>query len=124
LTYQVICCCNGAKFLPARLGITADIRFEDDETTFDQLQARISKTIDILRTIEESKMEGREHQPVIMDVRNGPFKFETGQAYVSDYAVPFFQFHYATAYCILRQIGVEIGAMDYFGKDTFVKVEA
>ena len=123
LTYQVQCCCNGAKFLPARLRLVEDKRFEDDETTFDEIQARILKTMDILGTVEESKMEETQHRPVIMDVKNGPFKFETGQAYVSDFALPFFHFHYATAYCILRQIGVEIGAMDYFGKETFIKVE-
>ena len=100
-----------------------DIYFADDEATFEQLQSRIARTIDILRSVDETSMKGLENVPVLMKVRLGPFKFESGQAYVADYAMPFFHFHLATAYCIMRHLDVEIGALDYFGRDTFIKVD-
>ena len=98
-----------------------DIYLEDDETTFEQLQARISKTVDILRSVDESKWNGKERDPIIMKTKRGDFKFESGQQYVSNFALPNFHFHLGTAYCILRNLGVPIDAMDYLGADTFVK---
>lgn len=52
----------------------------------------------------------------------GTFRFETGQTYVSEYAMPNFHFHLTTAYCILRHRGVPVGALDYM-KDVFHKLE-
>lgn len=37
-------------------------------------------------------------------------------------AIPNFHFHLTSAYCILRHIGVDVGAFDYLGRDTFVKL--
>lgn len=51
----------------------------------------------------------------------GNFQFATGQIYVSQYAIPSFNFHLATAYCIMRHLGVPLGAVDYL-KDVFHKV--
>ena len=100
-----------------------DIYLEDDETTFDQLQARIKRTIEILRSVDVQALDGKEEEPLIMKTRMGEFKFESGQQYVSNYALPNFHLHLGTAYCILRHLGVPIGALDYLGKDTFVKVD-
>jgi hypothetical protein len=122
LTFLVQSCCNTAKFLAARVGLIEDVYFEDNETTFEQLQARITKTIDVLRTVDEGKMAGNESEPVVMKSKIGTFNFQSGQDYVSDYALPNFHFHLGTAYCILRNLGVEIGELDYLGKETFVKV--
>lgn len=45
----------------------------------------------------------------------GNFRFESGQTYLSEYAIPNFHFHLTTAYCILRHLGVPLGAFDYLG---------
>jgi uncharacterized protein len=47
--------------------------------------------------------------------KQGDFKFESGQVYLSEYAIPNFHFHLTTAYCILRHLGVPLGAFDYLG---------
>ena len=60
-------------------------------------------------------------EPVIMETKMGNFRFESGQTYLSEYAIPNFHFHLTTAYCILRHLGVPIGAFDYLG-DIFHKV--
>ena len=124
LPYQVQSRSNTAKFIPVRLGVMDDIYLEDDEATFDQLHSRITRTIEILRSVDERALDGKENEPLIMKTRMGDFKFESGQQYVSDYALPNFHFHLGTAYCILRHLGVPIGALDYLGKDTFVKVDS
>lgn len=66
-------------------------------------------------------MAGLEAKELIMDAgKMGSFRFETGQAYVSNYAMANFHFHLTTAYCILRHKGVPIGALDYM-KDVFYR---
>lgn len=98
--------------------------FEDDKTTIAELQTRITTTSELLQSIDEHSMDGLENKPVIMKTtRMGTFRLESGQSYVADYAIPNFYFHLSSAYCILRHLGVPINAMDYLGKDTFVKAE-
>lgn len=94
-------------------------KVEDNETTFDELQERISQTIKILEEADPKTFEGKENQELIMESKMGNFRF-TGQRYVSEYAIPNFHFHLTTAYCILRHLGVPIGALDYL-KDVFEK---
>ncbi len=95
----------------------------DDETTFDQLRERIMLTIQLLEAVDEQKFNDAATKPVLMETSMGNFKFESGESYASDYAMPNFYFHLTSAYCILRHLGVPIGAFDYLGKDTFVKAE-
>ncbi|TKA83345.1 hypothetical protein B0A55_00628 [Friedmanniomyces simplex] len=122
LPYQVQSCCNTAKFLLPRLGKLPDTYFPDDETTFAALQHRIATTIDLLQTLPEHAFDGKEAEQVLIETKQmGSFKF-TGLGYVRDYTVPYFHFHLTSAYCILRHLGVDVGAFDYLGRDTFVKV--
>jgi hypothetical protein len=96
--------------------------FEDDETTFAQLQCRIKSAIEALEIIEPSTMARREDNELIMESKIGNFRFNTSQRYVSEFALPNFYFHLSTGYCILRQKGVQIGAMDYL-KNVLIKAE-
>lgn len=106
------------------MGAGEDVYFEDDETTFDQLQARITKTIELLEKVDEHSLDGLKGESVLMKTRAmGTFKFETEQSYIADFAMPNFQFHLATTYAILRHLSVPLGAMDYFGRDLFVRAE-
>jgi len=94
---------------------------EDNETTFDELQQRISQTIKLLEAADPKGFEGKEDQEVIMETKMGNFRFDSGQKYVSEYAIPNFHFHLSTAYCILRHMGAPVGVLDYL-KDVFEKV--
>jgi len=119
LTYQIQSMSNTAKFLAVRIGGAENIVLPDDETTFEQLQARITRSIDILSSLDKDSMNGWEDKEVLVTVANGSkFKIEDGVKYVNEYAVPNFHFHMSTAYCILRHLGVPIDAMDYL-KDAF-----
>lgn len=113
---------NTAKFLCVRAFGIENIALEDDETTFPELRARIAKTIEILQSVDATKIDAKKsiEEPIIMESKIGDFKFESGQAYLSEFAIPNFHFHLSTAYCILRSLGVPLGAMDYLN-DVFHK---
>lgn len=93
----------------------------DDETTFADLQTRIATTITLLSStslssISQSDLYSLATKEVIMETpKMGNFRFESGQIYLSEYAIPNFHFHLTTAYCILRHLGVPLGAFDYLG---------
>lgn len=112
-------CSNTAKFAVARLGAPNIPVFEDDETTFEELQARLDRTIKLLEEVDPSVINGKENDEVIMESKVGNFRF-TGQRYISEYIIPNFHFHLTSAYCIMRTQGVPIGAFDYL-KDVFEK---
>lgn len=122
LAYQVQSCSNTAKFLAVRVGGMEDVFLEDKESTFEELQSRISRTIEMLSTLEPHCMDDKEDKEILMKSGMGNFKF-TGYDYVIKYAIPNFHFHLGTAYCLLRHLGVPVSAMDYLDvqKDLFVK---
>ena len=121
LAFQVQSCSNTAKFLAHRVGGAENVIFPDDETTFEQLHARINRTIEILESLEENSMDGAETKEIILQTGMGNFQF-TGQDYVTMFVIPNFHFHLSTGYCLLRSMGVDVGALDYM-KDVFHKVE-
>lgn len=110
LTFQVQTACNTAKFLAVRVAEVENVAFADDEKTFDDLQARLAKTIEILNALKREQFDGREkHEFVYRDM---PFN---GLSYVNGFAMPNFYFHAVTAYDILRSKGVEVGKKDWLG---------
>ncbi len=79
--------------------VIEEVKLEDDETTFEQLQDRINKTIELLRTVKEESMEGKEQEPILMKTGMGNFKFESGQRYWSEYALPNVSMRMSTKSC-------------------------
>ena len=114
-------CTDTAKLAYKRLaGVEVPV-FEDNESTFPELQARIEKTLAILEAVDLSSLPvGKENEELIMETKVGNFRF-THKSFVSEYAIPNFHFHLGTAYCLLRVQGVLFGSFDYL-KDVFVKV--
>jgi len=100
--------CNTAKLLAVRIGGLENVVLPDDETTFAQLQARISATTDLLSKLDEHGLHGMEDKEVLVTTVGAGLGWR-----VSEYAVLNFHFHMASAYCILRHLGVPIGAGDY-----------
>ena len=115
LAGQVQSASDASKLGTARLaGITAP-SFPDTETTYEELQARVAKTLDFLNTIERSSIDGFEGRDVVVKNRRGEMHF-TADRYLLQFALPNFFFHVTTAYDVLRHAGVPIGKMDYLGK--------
>jgi hypothetical protein len=114
LVRQVQIATDGAKGGIARLAGAEAPAFPDDETTFDQLQARIAKTIAFLQSVPADEVDGSEDRPIQIKLRSGDLDF-TGQAFLLHFVIPNFFFHVTTAYAILRHNGVDVGKRDYLG---------
>jgi hypothetical protein len=116
LAKQVQIACDSAKFGVARLVGDAAPKFDDTETSVDELKLRIAKTIDYLLSVPAARVEGSEGKPVSVPMRDRePLQF-TGEDYLRHFAMPNFYFHVTTAYAILRHNGVELGKADYLGR--------
>lgn len=89
-------------------------RFEDSETTLDDLQARIARTIAYVEAADAAAIDAGAGREITLAF--GQFKktFD-GEDFVLSFALPNFYFHVATAHAILRQAGVPIGKLDYLG---------
>lgn len=114
LSAQIQRASDTAKGTASRLSGLAAPNFPDDETTFDELQARINKTIHFLEGIPADAIDGQEQREVKMMLR-GEEHLMTGQTYLTHFGLPNFMFHVTTAYGILRHKGVKLGKMDYLG---------
>ena len=114
LTRQVQIATDQAKGCAARLSGCEIPKYDDDETTFAELDARITKTIAFLDTIKADQIDGSEEHEIVMQA--GPMKLEfLGQAYLTTWVYPNFFFHMTTAYNILRHNGVVLSKRDFLG---------
>jgi hypothetical protein len=115
-TKQVQIATDTAKRTMARLAGVEAPKYDDDETTLDQLRARVRKTLDFVASVEAAQLEGSDQREVLVPQGKGePLKF-TGLSFVQQFALPNFFFHVTTVYALLRSAGVEIGKGDYLGR--------
>jgi len=114
LATQVQRASDAAKGCAARLAGIDVPSFADTEATFPELQERIAKTVDFLKSVRPEQLEGSEARSIELKLRQGAVTFD-GKNYLLGFALPNFYFHITTAYDILRHKGVQIGKMDYLG---------
>jgi hypothetical protein len=106
---------DAAKGCAARLSATPAPSFADVEKTFPELQERIKKTVDYMKSVPSARIDGSEEREINFKAGTSEYKF-TGIQYLQGFAIPNFFFHVAVAYAILRNRGVEIGKVDYIGR--------
>jgi uncharacterized protein len=114
LVRQVQIATDMAKNGACRLAGIDPPKFEDDETTYAQLYARIDRAIEVIRGVDAAQLDGSETRAITLQMGNGEMKFE-GQSYLLDFVIPNLFFHCTTSYVILREAGVSIGKMDFMG---------
>ncbi|HXZ59195.1 MAG TPA: DUF1993 domain-containing protein [Steroidobacteraceae bacterium] len=114
LTRQVQIACDLAKNSVARLTGQEPPRFPDTETSFEELHARISRTIDYLKSIPASALEGAETRDIKVPAGERTLEFK-GLDFLQHWAIPNVLFHVTIAYAILRHNGVELGKRDFLG---------
>lgn len=117
LSQQVQIACDNAKGATARLSGVEMPKFEDTEKTFDELQARIDKTLEFIASVPEASFAGAAERQVTLPYFKD--KYLTGFDYTREYALPNFFFHVVTAYAIVRKNGVAIGKADYTNNINF-----
>ena len=115
LTRQVQIACDQAKNGAARLAGVEPPRYEDNETTIDQLKARIAKTLAYVKTIEAKQIDAAAEREITFPLGPSNKGHMNGADYLNHFVLPNFYFHLTAAYVILRHCGVEIGKRDFLG---------
>ena len=114
LTRQIQIATDMSKGGVARLAGVDIPKYEDDETSFADLQARIANTLVFIDTITPAQLEHAEIRDVVISMRDRTLAFK-GQAYLLNWVNPNVYFHVTTAYNILRHHGVALNKQDYLG---------
>jgi hypothetical protein len=114
LSRQVQIACDTAKGAGARLAQVEIPKHPDTETTFAELQARVAKTLDFLKSVAPAQLQGAESRAIEIKFPNGSWKF-TGMSYLTDFVLPNFYFHLSMVYALLRNNGVDVGKGDFLG---------
>ena len=114
LTRQVQIAGDIAKNSLARLAGQEPPRFEDNETTIEQLRARLARTIDYIKSIPASAFEGSETRDIKVPAGERTLEFK-GLDFLQTWVIPNVFFHVTTAYNILRHNGVDLGKADFIG---------
>jgi uncharacterized protein len=112
LSRQIQSSCDHAKNALARLAGVDPVKFDDNETTIAELQARIDKCVALVDTFIPAQLDGSETREIVFASKRGERRF-IGEDFLRFYALPQFYFHVTTAYAILRHNGVDVGKQDY-----------
>jgi hypothetical protein len=115
LLRQVQIAADFAKGTCARLAGAEPPSYEDNETSFVELHARIARTQAYIAGLEPAAFEGAETREIVLRPGTPKERRFNGQAYLLHYGLPQFFFHVTTAYALLRHNGVDVGKMDFMG---------
>lgn len=114
-TRQIQITTDGIKGCMARLAGQEVPKWDDNETSFDELRARIRKTLDYVASFTAEQIDGTESKEILLPTRQGdPLRF-TGEAYLKHFVLPNLFFHATTTYALLRHGGVDLGKRDFLG---------
>jgi len=112
LVRQVQLVTDFAKGAMARLAGQEPPKYEDNETTIDQLKERIAKTVAFIKEFRPAQIDGSEERDISLTL-GGQVRNFKGENYLTGFLLPNFFFHTTTAYAILRHNGVELGKGDF-----------
>ena len=114
LARQVQVACDTAKGAMARLAAVEIPKHEDTEKTFEDLKARIAKTLAFIEAFKPAQIDGTDDKELVIKLGAREMQWK-GMQYLLGFALPNFYFHAATAYDILRHNGVELVKRDFIG---------
>jgi hypothetical protein len=114
LARQVQVACDQAKNGAARLAGAEPPKFEDTETSIDQLKGRIAKTLAYIKGLDAKAIDASPDREITFPL--GPNKSQMkGGDFLDHFVLPNFYFHLTAAYAIVRHCGVELGKRDFLG---------
>jgi len=114
LTRQVRVTTDQAKNGAARLAGIEPPKYEDDETTLDQLKERLAKTVAFLKTLDMQAIDASAEREIAFPL--GPNKgLMKGADYLNHFVLPNFYFHLTAAYACARNFGADVGKRDFLG---------
>jgi hypothetical protein len=114
LARQVQVACDQAKNGAARLAGVEPPKFEDTETSLEQLKQRIAKTLAYIKGLDAKAIDASADREITFPL--GPNKGQMkGGDFLNHFVLPNFYFHLTAAYAIVRHCGVELGKRDFLG---------
>ncbi len=116
MSRQVQIACDHAKGAVARISGRDNPKFEDNEKTIAELEARVAKTVEFVKSFKPADLDGQEERPITIKIPNSEMTLPA-QAYLVNYAFPNFYFHTSMAYAIARKNGVPLGKANFMGRD-------
>ena len=115
LVRQVQVACDMAKGVSSRLAGAEVPSHEDTEQTFEDLQARIAKTLAVIEGYDAARFDGSEQREIVLRPGTPKERRFDGQSYLLHFVLPNLYFHSTAAYAILREAGVALGKDDFLG---------
>ena len=115
LVRQVQIASDQAKNGSSRLAGVEPPRYEDNETTIDQLKERLAKTLAYLKSVDPKRIDGSTDHDITFPLGPTNKGHMKGADYLNHFVLPNFYFHVAAAYAILRHCGVDLGKRDFLG---------
>jgi uncharacterized protein len=115
LARQVQIATDVAKGAVSRLTGLEPPKYEDNESSFPELLARLDKTITLLESCKPEQMQDSEDRTITLPMHDKTITYK-GLPYLTDFVLPNVYFHVTTAFAILRHNGVEIGKKDFLGE--------
>ena len=114
LARQVQVACDQAKNGAARLAGAEPPKFEDTETSLEQLKQRIAKTLAYIKGLDAKAIDASADREITFPL--GPTKGQMkGGDFLNHFVLPNFYFHLTAAYAIVRHCGVELSKRDFLG---------
>lgn len=115
LTRQVQTATDQARRGIARVAGVEAPSYEDNETTIEELKARIGKTVAWLKTVDRKAIDAAADREIVFPLGPTNKGHMRGDDYLTHFALPNFNFHIAAAYAIMRHLGVDLGKRDFLG---------
>ena len=115
LVRQVQIASDQAKNGTARLAGVEAPRYEDNETTIDQLKERVAKTLSYVKTLDPKQIDASADRDITFPLGPANKGHMKGADYLNHFVLPNFYFHITAAYAILRHCGVDLGKRDFLG---------
>lgn len=114
LARQVQVATDQAKNGSARLAGVEPPKFEDNETTIDQLKERLARTVAFLKTLDTKAIDASADREITFPLgpKTGHMQ---GADYLNHYMLPNFYFHLTAAYANVRAFGADVGKRDFLG---------
>ncbi|ROV88860.1 hypothetical protein VMCG_10195 [Cytospora schulzeri] len=112
LPFQVQIASTMVKRCVTRLTGAGAEEWKDDETTLEQLLARVRKTSELVKSVRPEDVNGKEDDVIDVQVGYNTTKMPS-KPYVTFMVMPNLFFHIQTAYSILRMKGVPLGKRDF-----------
>lgn len=111
---QVQIACDKARSVVARLARMEVPYYVDDERTLAELETRIARTVEFIRSVPPQRIDGTEDDEIVLPVTGKQTRY-TGLQLLLGHSMPNVYFHTVTAYNILRHNGVAVGKRDFLG---------